>query len=272
MKKIITSLALVLAAGTSQAQLNNFSVGQTAPNFTVTDLHGHTHNLSDYAGKWVILDFFAYWCGPCAAVAPTVNDFYIKYGCNQYDIVVLGLEYEGTEAQTQAFEDANADETHPTPSASGLDGGAASVHSVYGPAAFPTIVLIGADGKFKNIDIWPISGVSTLENAVTSAGGGSALVVNSCALGVEEMTVDAQSLFPNPTTGNATINVNMPNAAKADVAVYSVSGDLISTTEAQLEGGANSVNISLNGLKAGTYFVRISSEGTTSATIPVTKQ
>ena len=149
MKKIITSLSFVLALGLSQAQLNNYSVGQTAPDFTVTDLEGHTHHLSDYAGKWVIVDFFAYWCGPCAATAPTINEFYKKYGCNDYDIVVLGLEYEGTTAQTQDFEDANGgDPNHPTPTVSGLDGGAAAVHSAYGPAAFPTIVLIGADGTF----------------------------------------------------------------------------------------------------------------------------
>ena len=36
----------------SNAQLNNFSAGDAAPDFTVTDIHGQTHTLSDYSGKW----------------------------------------------------------------------------------------------------------------------------------------------------------------------------------------------------------------------------
>lgn len=274
MKKLFTLFtATVLTAGLSQAQLNNYTVGQNAPDFTVTDLHGHSHTLSSYAGKWVIVDFFAYWCGPCAQISPIINEFYRKYGCNNYDIVVLALEGDGTTAQTQAFEDANGgDPNYPTPTVSGLNGGGSSVHTTYGPAAYPTIVLIGPDGKFKNIDIWPISGVGTLETAVSNAGGSAALVEHTCTLNVDELTVDAQSVFPNPTTGNATVNVHMPNSAVATVSVYSVSGELISTDTRSLEGGMNQVKLDLQSLKAGTYFVRIGTENSVSSMIPVVKQ
>jgi thiol-disulfide isomerase/thioredoxin len=272
MKKLVTLSFLLFAAGYSNAQLTNYSVGQTAPDFTVTDLHGHTHHLSDYAGKWVILDFFAYWCGPCAAIAPTINEFYRKYGCNNYDIVVLSLEYEGTTAQTQAFEDANGgDPNYPTPSVSGLDGGAAAVHSTYGPAAFPTIVLIGSDGTFKNIDIWPISSVATIENAVTSAGGGGALVPHTCTLGVGEMTVDASSVYPNPTAGKTTVAVTVPNAGKATAEIVSVSGDILRSNDHILEGGLNELSIDMSSLDAGTYFIRISDGRSVSLMVPVVK-
>jgi thiol-disulfide isomerase/thioredoxin len=273
MKKLFTCLSFaLLSAGYSQAQLANYSVGETAPDFTVTDIHGHTHHLSDYAGKWVILDFFAYWCGPCAGIAPIVNEFYRKYGCNNYDIVVIALEYEGTTAQTVAFEDANGgDPNYPTPSVSGLDGGAAAVHSTYGASAFPTVVLIGTDGKFKNIDIWPIGSVSAIETALTNAGGSAAMVPHTCVLNVSEMTVDASSLYPNPTTGNATISVTAPNSETADLSIWSVSGELISTTTHQLEGGQNLLTIDMSTLKAGTYFVRIGNDAVVSSMIPVVK-
>ena len=57
-----------------------------------------------------------------AAVAPTVNEFYKKYGCNAYDVIVLSVEYEGTTQQTVDFENANGGDqlSH---SVSGLDGG-----------------------------------------------------------------------------------------------------------------------------------------------------
>ena len=51
-------LMLLVAASTafySSAQLNNVSVGQDAPDFTVTEIHGQSHTLSDYAGKYVVL-------------------------------------------------------------------------------------------------------------------------------------------------------------------------------------------------------------------------
>ncbi len=100
----------------SNSQLNNYSAGDAAPDFTVTDIHGQSHTLSDYAGKWVMVDLYAYWCGPCAAVAPTINEFYKKYGCNAYDVIVLSVEYEGTTQQTVDFENANGgDLNFPTP-------------------------------------------------------------------------------------------------------------------------------------------------------------
>lgn len=265
--------ALFLSANLSFAQLTSYSVGQTAPNFTVTDLHGDTHTLSNYAGKWVIVDMFAYWCGPCAQIAPIVNQFYKKYGCNGYDVIVLAIEYEGTTAQTEAFEVANGgDPNFPTPTVSGLDGGGAAVHASYGPAAFPTVVLIGPDGKFKNIDIWPIGSITEIETAVTNAGGGSALVAHTCALSTEELTLVDAEIYPNPVVGEATLSLNSPNAQTVKVSVISMNGNVLQTTEHTLEGGVNQLNINVNGLASGSYFLNIVSENETLTTAKFVKQ
>jgi thiol-disulfide isomerase/thioredoxin len=264
MKKLLLTL---IAAGSfgliSNAQLNNLNVGQDAPNFTVTDIHGQTHTLSNYAGKWVLIDLFAYWCGPCQAVSPIINEFYKKYGCNSYDIIVLAIEGDGTLEQTENYENLyGGDANYPTPTASGLAGGGEAVHTTYGPAAYPTIILIGPDGKIKNEDIWPISGLSTFENAVTNAGGGSALVVHDCsALSVDEIAMTDLSVFPNPSNGNFTLEMELTSAGPVSFQMYNVIGAKV--WESQKEGatGSNSFSISTTELQSGTYLLKASVNG-----------
>lgn len=262
MKKILLSLFALAAISTaSNAQLNNLNVGDVAPNFTGTDIHGNSHTLSAYAGKWVIVDLFAYWCGPCAAVAPTINSFYKKYGCNGYDVIMLSVEYEGTHQQTVDFENANGgDLNYPTPSISGLDGGGGTIHTAYGPAAYPTIILIGPDGLIKNEDIWPISGVSTLENAVTSAGGSAALVVNNCdALAIEELTISDLNVYPNPSNGEVTLQISSPNSDVLSIEVYDLIGAKVwSQNEVNVAGGQNEIALSITNITSGHYILKAS--------------
>ncbi|WP_286019484.1 TlpA disulfide reductase family protein, partial [Candidatus Venteria ishoeyi] len=40
------------------------------------DLLGTQHKLSDYQGKWVVLNYWATWCPPCLRELPTLNDFH----------------------------------------------------------------------------------------------------------------------------------------------------------------------------------------------------
>jgi peroxiredoxin len=64
------SLQDVIASARTWGPAYNRFFGQTAPDFTITDITGKQHKLSDYRGKNVMLIFWATWCGPCKKELP----------------------------------------------------------------------------------------------------------------------------------------------------------------------------------------------------------
>jgi hypothetical protein len=97
MKKLLLLLSWVVVLN-ANAQLAPYSV---APDFTSTDLNGVSHNLQSYldAGKTVIMDVSATWCGPCWNFHNTgvLDDVYNTYGPNGTDeMMVFFVEGDGT--------------------------------------------------------------------------------------------------------------------------------------------------------------------------------
>jgi len=77
---------------------------QAAPDFTVYDLEGNPHKLSDYQGKPVILNFWASWCGPCKMEMPDFDQKYLEYGEEVHFLMVnLTDGYQETVESASGF-------------------------------------------------------------------------------------------------------------------------------------------------------------------------
>ena len=69
--------------------------GKPAPDFTLTDLAGKEHKLSDYKGKNVLIIFWATWCGPCRMEIPHLIE--LRKTVGEDDLVMLAISNEGPE-------------------------------------------------------------------------------------------------------------------------------------------------------------------------------
>ncbi len=86
--------------GKKQTEEKNLII---APDFTLTDLEGNEHTLSDYKGNVVIIDFWATFCPPCRIEIPHFIEFYDEY--KDRDLVILGIGFDGEE-KLRLFRDA----------------------------------------------------------------------------------------------------------------------------------------------------------------------
>lgn len=73
-----------------------FTRGQKAPDVSFTDFDGNTHNLSDFMGRAVVLDFWADWCPFCTREMPDLQEAQNKYGD---ELVMIGVHRTDTESK-----------------------------------------------------------------------------------------------------------------------------------------------------------------------------
>jgi thiol-disulfide isomerase/thioredoxin len=129
------------------------SPGQTMPDFAFTGFEGGKRKLSDYRGKYVLLDFWGTWCGPCIEEMKHMDPLYRKYRDRGFEII--GMDVEKTAGRLSAAAYAAATEKaqafiakagHPWMQATqeSIERIALDVIHVN---AYPTCILIGPDGK-----------------------------------------------------------------------------------------------------------------------------
>ncbi|MGG3470833.1 thiol-disulfide oxidoreductase ResA [Neobacillus pocheonensis] len=108
---IRTVILLVLGAAVIYTLYANFTkdnkqkvaVGETAPDFVLTDMQGNKHRLSDYRGQGVFLNFWGTWCPPCKKEMPYINNQYQQF--KDKGVQVLSVDIQESELAVNQFAD-----------------------------------------------------------------------------------------------------------------------------------------------------------------------
>jgi len=126
------------------------AIGSMAVNFTQPDTLGHPVSLSNLKGKYVLLDFWASWCGPCRAENPNVVKAFNKYKDKNFTVLSVSLDQPG---KKEAWINAIHKDGLTWTQVSDLKFWDNAVAKEYGIQAIPQNLLIDPSGKIiaKNI-------------------------------------------------------------------------------------------------------------------------
>ncbi len=131
-------------AAEAVAKEKKTAIGSQFTDFSMADPEGTMHKLSDYAGKgkYVFVDFWASWCGPCRAELPNVKKAYEQYASKGLEIVGISLDNKA-----EAWKNALKNMGMTWKQLSDLKGWNCLGADLYSVHAIPATVLIDPQGK-----------------------------------------------------------------------------------------------------------------------------
>lgn len=119
--------------------------GTAAPGFTLKDLQGKNVSLSDFKGKWVVLDFWGSWCGWCIKGFPKLKEAYKDYAGK---LEVIGIDCNESEEEWR-----EGVAKHELPWVNVYNPSDSSLLSDYLISGFPTKIIVDPEGKIANITV-----------------------------------------------------------------------------------------------------------------------
>ena len=131
-------------------KLKGVAMGKTAPEFAMADTSGKMVSLSSFRGKYLLVDFWASWCGPCRQENPNVVKAYNNYKDKNFTILSVSLDRpDAKEKWMKAIHKDNLTWTH----VSDLKFWNSEAAKLYGIQAIPQNFLLDPNGKIigKNL-------------------------------------------------------------------------------------------------------------------------
>lgn len=127
----------------------SIQVGSLAPDFQQATSSGAMLRLSDFRGKYVLLDFWASWCGPCRKQHPELIQVYDQFKGKNFEIISVSLD-----AESEPWVKAIQKDKLVWPQVSDLKGQQNVIALKYGVQAIPANFLVDPDGKIigKNLE------------------------------------------------------------------------------------------------------------------------
>ena len=152
---LAAGLAIALLAGCSAEE-----VAAPAPPFALPDLAGRTVALGDFAGRTLVVDFWATWCAPCEHQIPILNAFHRAHAGPEVAIVGIAVDAGGREV------------VEPFAKQHGIEYpvllGSERLAREYGAPGFPALAVVDAAGALDSLHLGVID-PDELEQAVEAA-------------------------------------------------------------------------------------------------------
>ena len=140
---MIGAIAFTIYNGVTKEKSGLLQVGDMAPDFALTDLNGERHQLSDYKGQGVFVNFWGTWCKPCEKEFPLMEKQYQVYKDQGVQILAVNIAQSDYEVEQYAE---RKKLTFPIV----IDKNK-SVMDAYNIRPLPTTILVNPDGEIVKI-------------------------------------------------------------------------------------------------------------------------
>lgn len=148
---VFIAVCALVAFGVWKYRQPRFSGGDKVPDIEVALANGQRAKLSDFKGKYVLLQFWGSWCGPCRQENPQLVQLYQKYHAKGFEIFSIGIEQNQNQWKNAIAAD-HLEWPYHTMESVDFDGSLAKQFNI---KSIPTTFLLNPQGVIMGVSLNP---------------------------------------------------------------------------------------------------------------------